>query len=147
MAKPLLYMSNLFVSLVLFISVSWGTNLENALSKAGTDNKLVVLYFSGSDWCAPCIQLKKDILDSETFMAYAENNLELVRADFPRLKKNQLSKEQLSYNESLAEKYNPKGKFPLTVLLSADGKVIHEWDGYPKGLSIEKVIESIKSYK
>lgn len=140
-------MSNLIVSLALFISVSWGTNLENALSKAEKENKLVVLYFSGSDWCAPCIQLKKEILDSEVFLAFAKDNLELVRADFPRHKKNQLSKEQLTYNESLAEKYNPKGKFPLTVLLSADGKVVHEWDGYPKGLSTDKVIESIKSHR
>jgi thioredoxin-related protein len=133
--------------MALLVSVNWGSNLENALSKATQDKTLVVLYFSGSDWCAPCIQLKKEVLESEPFMKYAAGNLELVRADFPRQKKNQLSKQQLAYNEGLAEKYNPKGRFPLTLLLSADGKVLEEWDGYPKGLNADKMLERIKSHR
>jgi peroxiredoxin len=70
----------------------------------------------------------------------------LVRADFPRMKKNQLSKEQTAYNEKLAEKYNPKGKFPLTVLINPDGKVITEWDGYPKDLNTQSLKKQILTY-
>lgn len=139
-------MNSIIFSLALFISAGWGTNLEKAISNAKVEKKLIILNFSGSDWCAPCIQLKKEVLDSDAFIRFSDKNLELVRADFPRHKKNQLSKEQLVYNEKLAEKYNPKGKFPLTILLSADGKILYEWDGYPKGLNTEKVIESIKGH-
>jgi thioredoxin-related protein len=133
--------------MALLVLVNWGSNLESALSKATQNKTLIVLYFSGSDWCAPCIQLKKEVLESEPFMKYAEGKLELVRADFPRQKKNQLSNQQLTYNEALAEKYNPKGRFPLTLLLSAEGKVLEEWDGYPKGLNVDKMLERIESHR
>ena len=81
-------------------------------------------------WCAPCIKLTREVFDQSEFLDYAKENLVLVRADFPRLKKNQLSKEQVKHNEALADKYNSQGKFPLTLLVDAEGRVIHEWDGY-----------------
>ena len=140
-------MSSLIAFLFPFIWLTggWGNNLEKALASAAADQKLVILNFSGSDWCGPCIQLKKEIFESEEFKTFADTRLELVRADFPRQKKNQLPKEQLKYNEALAEKYNPSGKFPLTLLLSPDGKVLRTWDGYPKDLSSGKMIQIIQS--
>lgn len=129
-----------------WLSGGWGNNLEKALADAGPAEKLVILNFSGSDWCGPCIQLKKEVFESEEFKSFADTSLELVRADFPRQKKNQLPKEQLRYNESLAEKYNPSGKFPLTLLLSPHGKVLRTWDGYPKDLTTDKMIKTIQSY-
>jgi len=104
-----------------------------------------VINFSGSDWCGPCIKLKRDILDSPEFLNFATTNLALVRADFPRLKKNQLDKKQTGMNEALAEKYNQEGKFPLTVLVGTDGKVLKEWDGYPAGITTSAFIQEIRS--
>lgn len=128
-----------------WLAGGWGNNLEKALAEAAASQKLVILNFSGSDWCGPCIQLKKEVFESEEFKKFADTSLELVRADFPRQKKNQLPKEQLKYNEALAEKYNPSGKFPLTLLLSPDGKVLRTWDGYPKDLNTDKMIKIIQS--
>ena len=108
----------------------WLTNFEQAKTQAQQEHKLILLNFSGSDWCGPCIKMKKEVFESESFGTTAEKNLVLVRADFPRSKKNQLSKELIKHNEGLAEKYNPQGKFPYTILLDADGKVIKAWDGY-----------------
>lgn len=139
----LIFVKIFFLSL--FISINWGSNLETAQQIAQKEHKAILLYFSGSDWCGPCIKLKKEVLESDEFQQYSENHLVMVRADFPRMKKNQLSKEQTAYNESLAEKYNPEGKFPLTVLLDANGKKIKEWDGYPKSLSTESIISELKS--
>ena len=99
--------------------------------KPKSENKFILLNFSGSDWCGPCIRLHKEIFDSEVFTKYADEKLVLVNADFPRLKKNMLSKEQQKQNDALADKYNNDGAFPLNVLLNADGKVIKKWDGYP----------------
>jgi len=113
-----------------FVNQSWLTNWEEAQKKATEENKYILLNFSGSDWCAPCIKMKKEVFESEVFLSIAEQELVLVRADFPRSKKNQLSKEQIAHNEKLAEKYNPNGKFPLTLLVDTKGKVVKEWDGY-----------------
>jgi thioredoxin-related protein len=124
----------------------WGDNLETALSDAKQNHKMVLLYFSGSDWCGPCIKLKQEVLETTDFQTFSNEHLNLVRADFPRMKKNQLSKEQTAYNEKLAEKYNPKGKFPLTVLINSDGKVITEWDGYPKDLNTQSLKKQILTY-
>ena len=125
-------MKLIFIStlLALVTSVDWLDNFEVAKEKAAKENKMILLNFSGSDWCAPCIKMKRDVFETEIFKEYASQYLVLVQADFPRMKKNQLSKEQIQHNEGLAEKYNSTGKFPLTVLLNANGKVIKDWDGY-----------------
>lgn len=117
--------------LLLFsLSPDWMTNFDEAKAAASKENKMILLNFSGSDWCAPCIKMKREVFESDSFKQYASQHLVLLRADFPRMKKNQPSKEQIQRNEAMAEKYNPQGKFPLTVLLDANGKVIKEWDGY-----------------
>jgi thioredoxin-related protein len=129
--------------LILTGAVEWVTNFDIAKDQATRDNKLILLNFSGSDWCAPCIKMKKEVFENEAFLSIAAERLVLVRADFPRTKKNQLPKEQLKHNEALAEKYNPSGKFPYTILLDAKGKVIKEWDGYAFATQ-EKFISQLK---
>jgi thioredoxin-related protein len=120
-----------------FTSSLWETDLTKAKATAKAENKMILLNFSGSDWCGPCIRLHKEIFDSQEFSSYASEHLILVKADFPRLKKNQLSKEQLQKNNALAEKYNKEGDFPLTLLLTSDGKVVKSWQGYPSTSPLE----------
>ena len=114
--------------ILLGIRPAWLTDLDEAKEIAVKEEKLILLNFSGSDWCAPCIRQRKEIFGSADFADYAEKHLVLVNADFPRLKKNQLSSEQKAKNELLAERYNSKGIFPFTVLLNAKGEVIRSWD-------------------
>src|ERR1700733_8286223 len=120
----------LFISL-LVTSATWKTNFSEAKIEAAKNNKLILVNFSGSDWCLPCIQLRKNIFDRESFTAYASENLILVNADFPRKNKHKLSAAQKEMNEDLAEKFNPEGKFPYTILLTADEKILKQWDGLP----------------
>jgi thioredoxin-related protein len=110
---------------------AWRHDLKQAEADARKDHKLILLNFSGSDWCGPCIRMEKEIFENEQFQAYATRHLVLVNADFPRLKKNQLEKQQVALNEQLAEQYNKTGTFPLTLLLDAEGKVIKKWEGFP----------------
>ncbi len=123
----------------------WGSDLSVAQQAAKDQHKLILLNFSGSDWCGPCIKLKKDVFESTEFQSFAEANLVLVRADFPRLKKNQLAKDQQAKNDALAERYNSDGKFPLTVLLNEQGKVLKEWDGYQP--STTKMLSEIQHFR
>lgn len=125
----------------------WGSNFEQARDDAQRHQKLILLNFSGSDWCGPCIKLKQEILDSSEFLEYANTHLSLVRADFPRKKANQLPAQQLLHNEALAERYNPEGKFPFTVLLNAQGQVIKSWEGYPKSLTTGGLIREIQEHR
>ncbi|MEQ9592768.1 MAG: thioredoxin family protein [Cyclobacteriaceae bacterium] len=124
----------LFVFLSLQIQEpNWLLDFEQAKSEAKSHDKLIILNFAGSDWCGPCIKMTRDIFNQEPFIGYATEHLALIRADFPRSKKNQLDPQQTKHNEALAEKYNPTGKFPLTLLLDANGKVLKTWDGFKEG--------------
>jgi thioredoxin-related protein len=112
-------------------TAAWHTNMQETAQLAQKEHKYILLNFSGSDWCGPCIMLRKEILNAPTFLKMADTSLVLIDADFPRLKKNQLSKDQQHLNDQLADQYNSSGKFPLTVLLNAGGKVVKQWEGYP----------------
>ena len=132
----------LFTSLLITPAI-WKTNFNEAKIEAEKNNKFILVNFSGSDWCSPCIQLRKNIFESECFAAYAFENLVLVNADFPRRNKHKLSPDQKKMNEDLAEKYNPDGKFPYTILMTADGKILKQWDGLPN-LSDQQFVDEIK---
>ena len=119
----------------------WQTNFSAARQEAQQNHKLILLNFSGSDWCGPCIRLHKEVFESSAFTRFADSSLVLVNADFPRQKKHQLSKDVQHENELLAEKYNSKGAFPFTVLLDADGNILKSWEGLPKETPDEFVNE------
>ena len=132
------------ISTLFFTSNIWETDLNKAKQSAENEHKYILLNFSGSDWCGPCIKMHKEIFETEEFDQYAKDNLVLLKADFPRLKKNQLTKEQQSRNDQLAEVYNKEGKFPFTLLLNSDGKVLKSWDGYPH-LSPDAFVNEVKA--
>ena len=139
-------MSNfrLLVLLPAFIlATEWQHNLSDALKIARTQHKYLLLNFSGSDWCGPCIRLKKEFFETDIFKKMADSELVLVNADFPRNKKNQLSAEQQKINDDMADRYNPKGIFPYTLLLNNDGKVMGTWEGLPNE-SADKFIQEIE---
>ena len=136
-------MKTLVVLLFFLIPIQWEPNFEQAKKLAKEKNELILLNFSGSDWCVPCIGLRKEFLESEVFSEFSSKNLILVNADFPRRKKNEVSSEQNKRNEALAEQYNKNGVFPLTLLLNSEGKVLKTWEGKPK-VSVEKWIEEIQ---
>ncbi len=121
----------IFIMMAVSTSTTWLGDFTIAKKEAAEKHKLILINFSGSDWCGPCIRLRKEILESATFESYATDKLILVRADFPRQKKNQLSSEQVKLNEALADKYNADGKFPYTLLVNENGKVLKTWDGFP----------------
>ncbi len=103
---------------------NWQTNFEEAKVIAQKENKNILLVFSGSDWCAPCMKLEKNIWMSPEFQTEAQNSWIIYKADFPKKKANQLSPERTEQNKKLAEKYNKEGSFPLVVLLDPSGKVL-----------------------
>ena len=136
---------NLYLLVLLFLhGPGWQLDFEKARQEANDKHKLILVNFSGSDWCGPCIRMETEIFDKENFKEFAEGKLVLVNADFPRLKKHALSAEQQKRNDQLADKYNPKGIFPFTLLIKPDGTVLKSWEGLPPESS-DEFIKDIRS--
>jgi thioredoxin-related protein len=102
----------------------WQLDFDKAKTIASQENKTIVLVFQGSDWCAPCIKLDKEVWSTEVFKKHAVKNYVMLQADFPRKIKNGLTKEQVAANAMLADQYNPQGIFPFVVVMDATGKVL-----------------------
>lgn len=109
----------------------WSDNYTDAQQTAAETGKSVVVVFSGSDWCAPCIKLEREIWSDATFQKDAAEQFVFYRADFPRKKENSLPEELAAQNADLAERYNSRGSFPLVVILTPQGDVLGE-AGYKK---------------
>lgn len=137
------YMAVSGLWLLLMSFVKWQPDFEIAKQQARQRHQLVLLNFSGSDWCGPCMRMTKGILENEAFTAFSDSTLQLVNADFPRNKKNQLGKDVVKANEALADRYNKEGVFPYTVLLDADGNVLKSWSGLPQE-DVSGFIQEIK---
>lgn len=133
--------------LTFFISANaqdWRGSYTEALEMAKMENKPFVLVFSGSDWCAPCIKLERNIWQSQMFKEYSQKHYVLYKADFPKKKANKLPEPRASENRSLAERFNPKGHFPLILVLDKDAKVLGS-TGYQKW-SPEQYISYFNSF-
>jgi thiol-disulfide isomerase/thioredoxin len=106
------------------------TALAGALSQAQSENKLVLLDFTGSDWCPWCIKFDHDILSTDQFASYANARLVLVKVDF--LRHTPQSNDIKRANAALAKQFGVHG-YPTYVLLNSDGKELGRQTGYLKG--------------
>jgi thioredoxin-related protein len=94
----------------------WSTDLDKALKQAKEENKSVLVEFTGSDWCPPCIAMRKNVFSKKEFIDAASKKFVLVELDFPKG-----DKELAKKNKPLAEKYKIEG-YPTVILLDSDGK-------------------------
>ena len=119
----------------------WAIDYPAALAQADNENKKVFLFFTGSDWCGWCKRLDREILSTPEFKTYAEENLILVKLDFPR---NTPQSGQLkAQNRQLAEQYEVGG-FPTIIVLNNSGKQIGRL-GYREG-GPDGFLKELKSF-
>ncbi|MDA7501651.1 thioredoxin family protein [Chitinophagales bacterium] len=104
--------------------LEWFTDLAEAKTYAAENQQDILLVFSGSDWCKPCIQFKEEILLSSEFNSTFSDELVILYVDFPSKKKNKLSKEATEKNEQLAERFNKSGFFPNLFLLNENEEIL-----------------------
>jgi protein disulfide-isomerase len=110
----------------------WGDNYEKAQAEAKSENKLLLLDFTGSDWCPWCIKLNKEVFSQKEFKDYAAKNLVLMEVDFPQTKPQ--SESLKSQNAKLQDKYRIQG-YPTVVVLNGQGKKVGELGYQPGGPS------------
>jgi protein disulfide-isomerase len=109
---------------------TWLTDLPQAQAQAKTENKIVLMDFTGSDWCGWCIKFKKEVFDTQEFQDYAAKNVVLVELDYPR--KKEQSAELKKANAALKDKYGISG-YPTLIVLDKNGKEIGKQVGYEEG--------------
>jgi protein disulfide-isomerase len=102
-------------------AATWLTDFSAAQTKAKTENKLILLDFTGSDWCGWCIKLKNEVFSQADFEAFANESLVLVEVDFPRGKAQPVNVK--TANQALATKFAITG-YPTVVLLDSDGNKV-----------------------
>jgi protein disulfide-isomerase len=107
----------------------WTTDHGAAMKQAKDENKIVLLNFTGSDWCGWCIRLKNEVFNTADFKTFAEKNLVCVEVDFPRGKPQ--TPELKAQNRALQAKYQIRG-YPTIVVLDSDGKHLGNL-GYQQG--------------
>jgi len=125
---------NKFLSVAVFVLATittvnaqeWQTDFTKAKEIASEEDRPIILVFQGSDWCAPCIKLDREVWSTEAFKTYAKKHYVMLQADFPRKSKNALSEVQTKANAKLFEKYNKNGIFPFVVVLNSKGEVLGE---------------------
>jgi len=110
--------------------LNWSTDFSQTMTQARADGKLVLLHFTGSDWCPWCIKFDHEALETDQFAAYAQNKLELVLVDFPRTKPQADALKQA--NRALANQYHVTG-YPTFVLVNDAGNELGRQVGYAGG--------------
>jgi len=144
-------MKSIFLILLFFTASTqvnaqhWLTDIVEAKIIAASEQKNIILVFQGSDWCAPCMKLDREVFSTDTFQLYAKDHFVMLQADFPRKKKNALPEEHQKKNNALAEKYNPRGIFPFVIVLDEEGNKLGE-TGYFKS-SPSSYILHLESFK
>lgn len=131
--KPLVVIALMMLFLPTFAQdnateLNWLTDLDEAKELAKENNSSILVYFNGSDWCAPCKALKSDFFETEAF-ALRSKNLVLVMIDYPR-RVDIISETQRAYNKKVIASYNPEKSFPTLVMLTKKGKEIGKISGY-----------------
>ena len=131
MNKTLLLLAGLLAGqLTVLADVQWSTDLPASQANARKDKKLVLVNFTGSDWCSWCKKLQKEVFTTKEFDEYAKKKLVLVEIDFPNQKKQ--SPDLKKANEALQSKYKAEG-FPTIVVLNGEGKELWRQVGYMPG--------------
>lgn len=113
-------------------------NLKAAVVRAKAEHKVVLLNFTGSDWCPSCAKLQKDVFAQPEFQSYAASNLIFLVVDFPM--KFRYPPATSVTNNLLARKFHVEG---TPTLIALNGSGIEIWkhlgpiDGGPQKLFAE----------
>ena len=110
-----------------------------AQSRAKKEKKSVLVFFHGSDWCPPCVDMQRELFASPEFAQFARTNLILVDVDFRAKHKQEEALRRV--NLALKAKFNLSPEltegFPTIVLLDDEGHTVFQETGYAAGSSAE----------
>ncbi len=123
----------------------WQTDFHAAKDKAKADNKLLLVDFTGSDWCPWCKKLHEEVFEKDAFKDEAPKRFVLVELDFPRQKK--LPGQLKAQNDKLAAQYKIHG-YPTVLLIDAEGQVVAHTGYMPGGPDkyVKQLVGFVEAY-
>jgi thiol:disulfide interchange protein len=111
-------------------ATGWTEDYSAGLAQAKKEHKLLVLDFTGSDWCVWCKRTDQEVFSTQKFKDFADQKLVLVRVDFPMtVVQSDAVKAQ---NAKLQDKYQVEG-YPTVIVLDPSEKVVAKQVGYREG--------------
>lgn len=108
-------------------NIHWENSFSKALKIAKKQNKKILIFFTGSDWCSSCKALEEDVLHTKKFEQLAQNTI-LYKADFPRAT-DLVSKKQQKENSKLKNKYYINS-YPVIIIINKHGHIIAQKKSY-----------------
>lgn len=122
----------------------WLTDFKKAQDQARSSHKPLLIEFTGSDWCPPCIMLRRDVFSSKQFQDYADKNFVLLELDFPKHKEQ--PRGLVMQNQELAARFGIE-VFPSVIITDAEGKKLGELLGYDPGISVQRYIDELEKQR
>lgn len=129
MRRILLVVAALLLTGYSVTAATWQTDYQSALQTARSQNRPVLINFTGSDWCGWCIRLRKEVFDTAEFDQYAASRLVLLEVDFPNNKPQSVELQRA--NQALQKQFGVRG-YPTLFVVDAQGKVLQQL-GYMEG--------------
>ena len=105
----------------------WLEDYEAALERAVSQERPVLMLFTGSDWCVWCEKLAKELFESAAFVQFAQDRLVLVRLDYPRRRRLPPLIERR--NRALKERFSVEA-FPTVILVEPSSERIQMRHSY-----------------
>lgn len=125
------------------LALEWTEDFAAAKHQAKAEKKLVLMDFTGSDWCRNCMRLRGQVLDSAEFEEYAKDKFVFMEVDCPRTKK--LPDKLAKQNSELCNTYHISG-FPTLLVITPRGEVVGGVGGFKNReevqLSLDKAIKA-----
>jgi thioredoxin-related protein len=108
--------------------VNWEKDYDKAVKIAKKQNKPILIFFTGSDWCGPCKMLVADFFESKKFEKITKENFVIYEADFPR-NQDLITQKQRKKNYFLSRMYDVNS-YPTVVVIDKDGKELGRKKSY-----------------
>lgn len=109
------------------LALEWTEDFAAVKRQAKAEKKLVLMDFTGSDWCRNCMRLRGQVLDTPEFEAYAKDKFVFLEVDCPRTKK--LPDKLTKQNAELCNTYHISG-FPTLLVVTPKGEVVGGVGGF-----------------
>jgi len=119
----------------------WLTSYDDAMREARDLGRPVLTIFTGSDWCPHCVTLEKNVLDTDTFLAWAQDRVVLLMIDLPQ---QGISQEERHSRSRVCIKYGVR-TFPSALLIGPDGAKITVKSGY-QGQSASSWVAALENH-
>ncbi len=113
-----------------FAAAEWTTDLEAAKKQAAQQNKLVLIEFTGTDWCTYCVLLHKNVIATPAFEAFMQPLFVPVQIDVPI--RADFDKKLLARNKALCKQLKVPG-YPTLMVMTPDGRVVGGFSGNVAG--------------